>query len=410
MDLAFSDDDLRLATACGDRSGKVIDVMSQTVALELSGGHTHSMRRIEFQPGQANGDILATSDRDGTIQIWDLRVCSAPVNNFSTRDEHGVNYRPNTLAPFWARRINTIEDAHARNVAGVRSSASVTAIQWLPNGREHLLLSASEANAVIKLWDTRYIKSRRQPDATPVCYTEAPSTHTWRHYGVTSMAFSSDTARLYALCKDNTVYAYSMPHLMLGSAPELSMNPPRKKLGPGQQGLGPLYGFKNENLHVKSFYVKCAIRKKTAANSELLAVGSSDKCAVLFPTDEKMLRDEWDRQGHMPHPDATMSLSCQDEPSSSQRSIQAVSDSASSIPIVRNGVPLMRGHSREVTTVDWSNEGKLITSSDDYIVRHWQESGDEARELRTCGEFGGARHMCGWADVSDDWDEEDDDS
>lgn len=407
MDLCFSDDDFRLATACGDRSGKVMDVMSQTVAVELAGGHSHSMRRVEFQPGTANGNILATSDRDGTIQIWDLRIPLGPTGNFSTVGEDGIVERPRSSVPFWAKTINTIGDAHARNVGGVSSSASVTAVHWLPPGREHLLLSASEANAVVKLWDTRYIKSRRQPDATPVCYTREPPTHRWRPYGVTSMALGGDASRLYAVCKDSTVYAYSVAHLMLGHAPELSENPPRKKLGPAAEGLGPLYGFKHENFQVKSFYVKCSIRKKHGTDTELLAVGSTDKCAVIFPTDERYMWDEWDRDGRRPP---------RDEPSPAERRAGTrrpvrgalSADHTDAIPVVRNGVPLIRGHTREVTTVDWSNEGKLVTSSDDYIVRHWQEDREEAAELRTCGEFGGRRHMSGWADVAEDWDEDDD--
>jgi WD40 repeat protein len=394
MDLSFSNDDMRLATACGDRSGRVLDVMTQVVAAELAGGHNHSMRRVEFQPGAANGNIIATSDRDATIQIWDLRIPIAPIHNFSTVGVDGTFQAPRNPVPFWAKTVNTVPFAHARMVGGARSSASVTAIQWLPPSREHLLLSASEANAVVKLWDTRYIKSVRQY-AAPVCYTSEPQTHEWRPYGITSLAVSSDAARFYAVCKDNTVYAYSTSHLMLGHAPELSPNPPRKRWGPDQQGPGPLYGFKHENLEVGSFYVKCSIRKRHVTGTELLAVGSTDKCAVVFPTDERFLWDQWDRKGR-PGPVRE-----------SGNTIPNSANASSPIPIAQNGIPLIRGHSREVTTVDWSNEGKLITSSDDYIVRHWQE-GSEAAYLRTCGEFGGHRHMCGWADVGDDWDEEED--
>lgn len=59
-----------------------------------------------------------------------------------------------------------------------------------------------------------------------------------------------------------------------------------------------------------------------------------------------------------------------------------------------------------MTTVSWSHDGKLVTASDDYSVRQWQGDGDRAAYLRGVGEFGGERHMAGWADVGDDWDEE----
>ncbi|WYZ38914.1 hypothetical protein EsH8_III_000828 [Colletotrichum jinshuiense] len=400
MDLAFSNDDLRLASACGDRSGKIFDVMSQTVAAELNGGHSQSMRRVEFQPGHANGNIVATSDRDGKIQIWDLRCCVAPANSFSTRSSEGIMHRDRSLPPLWARTTNTLDNAHARTVEGITSPASVTALQYMPAGREHLLLSASEANACIKLWDTRYITPRNR-EATPLAVTAEPATHRWRPYGLTSLALSSDASRLYAVCKDNTVYAYSTSHLMLGHAPELSLHPPRQKAGSAVQGLGPLYGFKHDLFHVKSFYVRGALRPVSVSGTELLAVGSTDKCAVVFPTDERAMREYWDTQSHLP---VTETMSTTPTPSSHSR----LPAPGNQIPIIRNGTPLIRGHRREVTGLSWSNEGKLVTISDDYMVRHWQEDegGRDAWNLRTGGEFGGMRHMAGWADVADDWDED----
>ncbi|OHW91029.1 WD domain protein [Colletotrichum incanum] len=403
MDLAFSDDDLRLASACGDRSGKIFDVMSQTVAVELNGGHFQSMRRVEFQPGQANGNVVATSDRDGKIQIWDLRCCMAPANAFSTRGPEGIVHRNRSQPALWARTTNTLDNAHARTIEGVTSPASVTALQYMPTGREHLLLSASEANACIKLWDTRYITPRNK-EASPLAVTAEPPTHRWRPYGLTSLALSSDAARLYAVCKDNTVYAYSTSHLMLGNAPELSLHPPRQKSGSAVRGLAPMYGFKHDMFHVKSFYVRCALRPVSTSGTELLAVGSTDKCAVIFPTDERVMREHWDTQSHLPVSDTITSDATTISHSKSPASGQ--------VPIIRNGTPLIRGHRREVTGLSWSNEGKLVTISDDYMVRHWQEDNDEssggrdAWDLRTGGEFGGNRHMAGWADVADDWDED----
>ncbi|KAK7443953.1 WD domain-containing protein [Colletotrichum acutatum] len=410
MDLAFSNDDLRLASACGDRSGKIFDVMSQTVAVELNGGHFQSMRRVEFQPGQANGNVVATSDRDGKIQIWDLRCSMAPAAAFSTRGPEGIVHRDRDRNPLWARTTNTLDNAHDRTIHGVTSPASVTALQYMPEGREHLLLSASEANACIKLWDTRYITPRNK-EAVPLAVTAEPATHRWRPYGLTSLALSSDAARLYAVCKDSTVYAYSTSHLMLGHAPELSVRPPRQRAGSAVQGLAPLYGFKHDLFHVKSFYVRGALRPISASGNELLAVGSTDKCAVVFPTDERAMREYWDTQSHLP---ATETMTTSSSATMSSSHAKSVNAGGAQVPIIRNGTPLIRGHRREVTGLSWSNEGKLVTISDDYMVRHWQEGNDDggrgeghdARDLRTGGEFGGNRHMAGWADVADDWDED----
>ncbi|KAF7546963.1 hypothetical protein G7046_g9152 [Stylonectria norvegica] len=274
MDLSFSDNDMRLAVACGSKTGTVVDVPTQTIAAELRDGHTESLRQVAFQPN-SGGNTIASSDRAGRVQIWDMRCSAAPIGSFSTADSR----RSSALNPFPARTVNTLDNTHERTVEGITNSVSVTAIKWLPPGREHLLLSASEANACIKLWDTRYIKPRREIADTPLATTLAPSTHAWRPYGITSLALSSDAARLYAVCKDSTVYAYSMAHLMLGHAPELLDGAPKRRPS-GLEGLDPLYGLKHDCLSVQSFYVKCAMRPRTGRHaSDLLAVGSSADAA-----------------------------------------------------------------------------------------------------------------------------------
>lgn len=404
MALDFSEDNLRLATACGDRTAKVVDVTTQSVAFELNGGHWDSLRQISFQPGQLN--VISTSDRAGCIQVWDLRCSKAPVSAFSTWGpaEGPMKIRDSGLDPIHGKTVNTLSLAHERTTQGTTTGASVTAIKWMPAGREHLLLSACEANAQIKLWDTRYIKPVRLAREIPLAITLAPPNHDWRSYGITSLSLSSDAARLYAVCKDSTVYAYSTAHLMLGHAPELVDNAPKRRPR-GQEGIGPLYGFRHESFAVRSFYVKSAIRPAgNTHSSELLAVGSSNSCAVLFPTDERYLHATAGGRAHLLDPDASSSFN-----SSFSSSTTSSSSSSSAFPIFRSGTALIRAHEREVTTLTWCSDGKLVTASDDYNVRQWQEDPEAARHLRQVGEFGGERHMAGWADVESDFDAEDDD-
>jgi len=208
------------------------------------------------------------------------------------------------------------------------------------------------------------------------------------------------------------VFAYSTAHLMLGQAPELETPPPRKKLGPGRQGLGPLYGLKHDLLDVGSFYVRCAVRRAGDAGPELLAAGSTAGCAVLFPTDEGLVWEALRRQGSgesRPSQREEKRGRARGRGSSLPAVQWAPGGEDGRVPIVRYGVPLVRGHNSEVTTVGWSSGGELVTSSDDHSVRRWREGGGGmGTHLRTCGEFGGQRHLAGWADVGDDWDEEDD--
>jgi len=447
IDLDFSNDDYLLATASGDQTGQVIDMLTQT-PIAFLGQHTASLKQIRFQPGQANNSVLATSSRDGSVQIWDLR-CSRPVQDYQYPENRDRNLSFRLPPPKRGCTINSFYHAHARTSRQLRQSApmgpgdtpsrregpcrsndvSVTALQFLPAGQEHLILTACEADASIKLWDIRSIHSSRNKVPSPLSITAPPESHArWRPFGISSLALGTDASRLYAVCKDNTVYAYSTAHLILGHAPELSCRngePPRRRHNVvAQQGLGPLYGFRHPSFHATSFYVKCAVRPAQDGRSELLAVGSNNSCAVLFPTQERYFQDEL--SGMMSNMSLETSTIATTEHFTRSTSARISADpvrrplfrtnSSSNlsarlkgdIPIIRNGTPLVRGHEREVGSVAWTNEGKLVTVGDDYFIRCWREDRQRAANLRTGGETGGRRWGCGWADVADDWDLTDD--
>ncbi|KAI2623152.1 WD40 repeat-like protein [Hypoxylon sp. NC1633] len=427
IDLAFSDDDRLLATASGDQMGRVFDMTTQTPVAVLN-HHFASLKQIRFQPGQENGNVIATSSRDGSVQIWDIR-CAGRMALDLVSVPPAAPPAPLVKRP---RAVNSFYHAHARTQRQVQVQQtsklaahsgrgdiiSVTALQFLPAGQEHLLLTACEADATIKLWDIRSIHSSRQNVPTPLSATAEPFSHgKWRPYGISSLALNTDGSRLYSLCKDNTVYVYSTAHLILGHAPELSTRngvPPRRRhTAVPSQGLGPIYGFRHPRLHANTFYVKCEVRPARDGRSELLAVGSNSGCAVLFPTQEHYYRDEL--LGSMTPSsleDSTVATSAERPPSSSAAASGAANVFAKqdNIPIIRKGTPLIRAHRSEVGGLTWSKEGKLVTVGDDYTVRLWNEDREQAADLRTCGEFGGKRWRCGWADVGEDWDESDDES
>ncbi|KAL2151825.1 hypothetical protein VTH82DRAFT_5009 [Thermothelomyces myriococcoides] len=458
IDLAFSEDDHLVATASGDQTSRVIDMMTQR-PVSILGHHTASLKQVRFQPGRGASCVLATSGRDGSIQIYDLRCRGGPVQDFRIVSEAGLHHSlPKPANPGCV--VNSIYDAHARTsrqgksqqsssnpgdvarlgeVPGRAGEVSVTALQFLPPGREHLLLSACEADASIKLWDIRAVHtSRHHKASTPVSFTSPPPGHVaFRPFGICSMVLGGDGSRLYALCKDNTVYAYSTAHLVLGHATELTparpgAEPPRRRHHPhgtAHEGLGPLYGFRHPLFHATSFYVKAAIRPAADGRSELLAVGSSDGAAVLFPTDERYLRDAWslpdserDQETYYIGSPTDEAPSVVTRPRPGLRSASAApatltrTNSTSFMfssssrhggsgvtPVVRRGTPLVRGHMKEVGAVAWTSGGRLITVGDDFLVRCWSEDRERAADLRLGGETGGRRWGCGWADVGTAW-------
>ncbi|KAI1391524.1 WD40 repeat-like protein [Hypoxylon trugodes] len=435
IDLCFSEDDYRLATASGDQTGRILDMMTQTPIAVLQ-HHTASLKQVRFQPGSANGSVLATSSRDGSIRVWDLRCAGKPVQDTLVHPEQREDsLRFRRPSPKSGCAINSLHHAHARTyrqvqqgtgveredvpsrreLPGRTGDVSVTALQFLPSGQEHLLLSACEADASIKLWDIRSVHSSRRGVPSALSATAPPSSHeNWRPFGISSLSLNTDGSRLYALCKDNTVYAYSTAHLILGHAPEMSTRngePPRRRHNAvTHQGLGPLYGFRHNSFHATSFYVKCAVRPVRDGRSELLAVGSSDRCAVLFPTQERYFRDALSyTMSNLTLENSTIAASTGGQlPPAKNRANNCLSARlVDDIPIVRMGTPLIRAHDNEVGSVAWTNEGKLVTIGDDFLVRRWYEDRERAKDLRTMDEFGGRRWCAGWADVEPDWDVDD---
>jgi WD40 repeat protein len=421
IDMCFSRDDSLFATASGDQTARVVDMTTQRT-ISILAQHSASLKQVKFQPGAANNSVIATSSRDGSVQIWDLRCkgTKGPV-----QDIH-IPMGPTsvTMAHSGVRKmsygciVNSIHDAHRPGHCGRLSQStiardggerpgrlgdvSVTAIAFLPEGQEHMLLTASEANASVKLWDVRCLHHTRRKTALPLSRTALPESHNqWRHFGINSLNLNGNGSRLYALCRDNTVYAYSTAHLILGQAPELSDGTSRRRQQEVdvREGLGPMYGFRHRQLHATSFYVKAAIRPERAGKAETLAVGSCDGCTILFPTDEKYI------EKCQKSPELEPASYCVRQTS---KSTATYSRSKESIPISENGTPLIRGHDREVGSLTWTSEGELITVGDDYLVRCWRE-GHKARRLRTGGEEGGQRWRCGWADVPVSYDNDDED-
>lgn len=80
-------------------------------------------------------------------------------------------------------------------------------------------------------------------------------------------------------------------------------------------------------------------------------------------------------------------------------------------PTFTYGTPLIEGHKKEVTSVTWTYGGDLVSVGDDFLGRCWRKGdrrGSEARGLRGARTDPGKRWLAGWADVGEEWDDEDD--
>ncbi|KIW20986.1 hypothetical protein PV08_01565 [Exophiala spinifera] len=410
MDLELSEDDALLATASGDQTCRIID-MKQQVSTHTLVGHTGSIKRVQFQPGSGN-NLLASCSRDGSICLWDLRCAKAKGSTmFQELRRESATFLESSRE---VNTINDIRDAHtARNnlsskgrrqhiPISARSDFAVTTCAFISASRPHLLASASENDAVIKLWDMRTSYKQRSGGPNPISATLEPQSHqNHRQFGVTSIAMSTDGSRLYSLCRDHTIYAYSTAHLVLGSAPEMALS--SSALRPARQprqpvhGLGPLYGFRHPSLRLQTFYDKLALRHMSNDHTEVLASGSSEECAVLFPTDERYLNKAARRQPE----NATLAPRL-------RRATSSSSSSDAPLPIYYHGTALVNAHRKEVTAVAWTRNGNLVTTADDYTTRCWREDAAQARMLRLNSERDVRRYQSGWAEVPARYDEDDD--
>ncbi|KAI9930368.1 hypothetical protein MW887_011121 [Aspergillus wentii] len=424
MDLEFSSDDMLLATASGDQTSLVIDMATQKPIYCLS-NHVSSVKRVQFQPN-SNNKVLATCSRDGNVNIWDLRCKGFERPSLQVRCSlESDSEQP--VAPTYSKMtypqvLNTVHGAHSwlpphtsisdKAEPQLGRTVTVTSLAFLPPGRENLFVTASEANASVKLWDLRTAHSnRRGRPVLPVSTTREPDSHVkYRRFGLTSMTLGGDGSRLYTLCRDGTVYAYSTSHLVLGYAPELSLNNyrPRRTGGSDKEGLGPLYGFRHPRLQAASFYVRVAARKPINDKPGMLAVGSSDQCAVVFPTDERFLRSPTQMPADSGDDDLppTPIFSTRSGLRRTNSGVGLSGRLEDTVPIYQSGTPLVGGHKKEVSAVSWTANGELITVSDDHTARCWRE-GPDARDLRAGGETEGRRWHCGWADTADSYDDED---
>ena len=408
MDVTFSSDDYMLATASGDQTSRIIDMHTQQTVCILS-GHTSSVKQVRFQPQDDN--MLTTCSRDGSVQIWDMRcggrgTVASLRTAFARNVDNGekeptVRYSKHTLDVGSSHRSTKMTSQLSSLSNSGSDSVSITSIQHLPPDRQHYLLTTSEVNSSIKVWDLRNA-GRRSGLALPVSSSTVPDLHNrTRNYGINCMALSTDGAKLYTACRDGTIYAYSTNHLVLGRAPEAPSSGTRSRSSKASStGVGPIYGFRHPSLRIGSFYIKASVRKAKDDKSEMLAIGSSDNCAFLFPTDER----------HLPIRELPCSAADDEDEGGALPSLPILSSNkvrpTSGVPTHEHGTALARGHKKEITSLTWSHDGELVTIGDDFAARCWRENAEKARELRGCGDGGGRRWKCGWAEVDSSWDED----
>jgi WD40 repeat protein len=184
-----------------------------------------------------------------------------------------------------------------------------------------------------------------------------------------------------------------------------------------------MYGFRHPSLRIASFYDKLSVRKAQTTRddpycggiTELIAAGSGEECAVIFPTNERYLNKAAKRaptvnflpsKPRLTRTTSTRSTSYLNhiQNQNQESTGMETEPDPAACPIYQHGTALFGGHKKEVTAVAWANNGNLVTVADDCTTRVWRENADKARALRMNSERSVERFNSGWAEVRDGFD------
>ncbi|XP_065661265.1 denticleless protein homolog isoform X3 [Hydra vulgaris] len=258
FDIAWVNNDTKMATASGDQTARVWDIeKSETTAIFR--GHTCSLKSVAVQPNSSA--VFLTGARDGNIMSWDTRCYMKngfynPVNTIT--NAHCI--QQNSQLPVKQRksRRNSMY-----NSTDLKTSVTAALFQ-----NENIIISSGACDGALKYWDIRkvYTVHKGEPVAYHVIQFPGKS---HRKHGYTSLVLNSTSSRLYAVCTNDVVYEYSTSNM---SSTPLSIY---------------------EGLQSSSFYVKAAL----SPDDGFLLCGSNDCQAYIWKTNSSDKRP-WVLKGH----------------------------------------------------------------------------------------------------------------
>lgn len=249
---------IQFITTSGDQSARIFDLDTST-QLHCLTGHVGSVKSVS--QSTQNGNIFVTGARDGTINVWDVRVSESSTTS--------QNHTPVHTIPFAHQSPDsspTHSSANQRRKSSLNADRlSVTTVLFNKTD-PHTFVSSSAADSIVKVWDIRTLSrsqqtTAKQRAATPQCAStiQYGGCSSQRKFGISALSMDATGTLLAASCTDNNIYLYDNTAVC----------------DTQQQCIGVYAGHKS-----KSFYVKSAL----SHDGKYILSGSTDKQLYLYST------------------------------------------------------------------------------------------------------------------------------
>ena len=148
--LAFSADDIHLASASWDNSIRIWDIRTGECTIVLK-GHQRNVLAIAFNP---QGNLLASSSNDNTVRIWDFKSGLCIYTFKHTDHVNSAVFSPNGRFVASAsddKRVKIWDLNNGKCMFTLEEhEGKVLSVAFSPNGK---YLASSSADKKIRIWD-----------------------------------------------------------------------------------------------------------------------------------------------------------------------------------------------------------------------------------------------------------------